>query len=95
LVQDRMGHACEWETSMILRIAPNLVGDLSSVEPVSQGEPFEPASRAWVTQDRSPVGHIGDPGQATAEKGEALFQRFSSDVVAFLERMTMWDGESW
>lgn len=27
-VQDRMGHACEWETSMILKLAPHLVGDL-------------------------------------------------------------------
>lgn len=95
LVQDRMGHACEWETSMILRLAPKLVGDLAAIKPVSQVEPFEPASRAWVTQDRSPVGHIGDPRQATAEKGEALFRRFSSDVVAFLERVAVWDGESW
>ena len=25
LVQKQMGHACEWETSMILRLAPQLV----------------------------------------------------------------------
>ncbi|MEX0714724.1 MAG: creatininase family protein, partial [Pirellulales bacterium] len=25
--QQRVGHACEWETSMILRLAPHLVGD--------------------------------------------------------------------
>src|SRR5437764_7440058 len=30
--QKQMGHACEWETSMMLRIAPHLVGDLSKVE---------------------------------------------------------------
>ncbi len=29
LVQDQMGHACEWETSMMLHLAPALVGDLS------------------------------------------------------------------
>src|SRR5215813_6100316 len=29
--QDRMGHACEWETSMMLRIRPELVGDYQSV----------------------------------------------------------------
>ncbi len=29
-VQDRMGHACEWETSMILKLAPHLVGDLEA-----------------------------------------------------------------
>ena len=27
IVQNRMGHACEWETSMILHLAPHLVGD--------------------------------------------------------------------
>ena len=27
LVQSQMGHACEWETSMMLRLAPHLVKD--------------------------------------------------------------------
>ena len=35
-VQNRMGHACEWETSMMLRIAPHLVGDLKAVEPLER-----------------------------------------------------------
>lgn len=95
LHQDRMGHACEWETSMILRLAPQLVGDLSAVEPVPFGNPFEPASRAWITRDRSAPGHIGEPRQATAEKGERLFSLFSGDVIAFLERVVTWDGRSW
>ena len=55
-VQDQMGHACEWETSMILHLAPHLVGDLRAVEPVPLGNPFEPASRGWITQDRSAAG---------------------------------------
>ena len=42
-VQDFMGHACEWETSMILALAPHLVGDLRSIEPVPSGNLFEPA----------------------------------------------------
>src|SRR5688572_20252657 len=38
LKQDRMGHACEWETSMILRLAPHLVvGELSRVPDVPFG----------------------------------------------------------
>lgn len=93
--QDRMGHACEWETSMILRLAPHLVGDLSKVEPVPFGNPFEPASRGWVTKDRSERGHIGDPRAATAGKGEALFRTFADDVVKLLERVLAWDGRSW
>lgn len=93
--QQRMGHACEWETSMILRIAPHLVGDLSKVEPVEFGFGFEPAWRGWTTKDRSEPGHIGDPRDATAEKGETLFRVFSEDVVRFLERVVAWDGCGW
>lgn len=93
--QTRMGHACEWETSMVLRIAPHLVGDLTKVEPVEFGNPFEPASRGWIMGDRSAPGHIGDPRHATAEKGEALFQVFADGAVAMLERVLKWDGQSW
>ncbi len=95
LVQSRMGHACEWETSMMLRLAPPLVGDLSAIEPVEFGNPFEPASRGWVTKDRTVPGHIGDPRRATAEKGERLFQTFSDDLVALLERVIAWNGKDW
>jgi creatinine amidohydrolase len=95
LVQTDMGHACEWETSMILRLAPHLVGELGSIEPVPQTVSFAPASRGWITQERSKVGHIGDPRAATAEKGEALLRIFARDVVAFLERVSAWDGRSW
>jgi creatinine amidohydrolase len=90
-----MGHACEWETSMMLRLAPHLVGDLTRVEPVEFGNPFEPASRGWVTRDRTAPGHIGDPRSATAEKGEVLFRVFADDVVKLLERVIAWDGRSW
>jgi creatinine amidohydrolase len=95
LVQRQMGHACEWETSMILRIAPQLVGDLTQVEAVPFGNAFEPATRGWITKDRTKPGHIGDPRSATQEKGESLFRTFSDDAVALLERVLAWDGRSW
>lgn len=95
LAQRRMGHACEWETSMMLRLAPHLVGDLKQVEPVEFGNPFEPASRGWITTDRTVPGHIGDPRFATAEKGETLFQTFTDDVVSLVERVLAWDGKGW
>ena len=94
-VQDHMGHACEWETSMMLRLAPHLVGDLTKVQPVPFGNSFEPAHRGWITKDRTEPGHIGDPRGATAEKGELLFRTFAADVVALLERVLKWDGKSW
>ena len=95
LVQNRMGHACEWETSMILRLAPHLVGNLTLSEAVPFGNPFEPARRGWVTQDRTVPGHIGDPRAASAEKGEYLFETFAAGAVSLLERVIAWDGRSW
>jgi creatinine amidohydrolase len=80
---------------MMLRIAPHLVGDLTQVEAVPPGLGFEPATRGWITKDRSAAGHIGNPRLATAEKGEVLFRVFSDDVVAFLERVAAWDGKGW
>jgi creatinine amidohydrolase len=94
LGQDQMGHACEWETSMMLHLAPGLVGELGQVEPVSPRMPFEPASQGWITKERSSAGHIGDPRQATAAKGETLFRLFARDVVTFLERVIRREGSS-
>lgn len=93
--QTRMGHACEWETSMVLRLRPELVGDLSKTDNVPFGNPFEPASRGWIMTDRSEPGHVGDPRGATAEKGEGLFQSFSEEIVNLLERVIAWDGVNW
>lgn len=95
LQQRQMGHACEFETSMILRIAPHLVGDLSKLQTVDFGFAFEPAYRGWITKDRTVPGHIGSPQLATVEKGEHLFQCFSAGVVQFLEQVLAWDGQSW
>lgn len=81
LLQDRMGHACEWETSMMLRLRPDLVGPLGDLEDVSQEEPHGPASWGWVMPERSEAGHIGSPGRASAEKGEYLLRTFSGHVA--------------
>ena len=93
--QRKMGHACEWETSMILRIAPHLVGDYKNAPVIEPGNPFEPATRAWITKDRSQIGHIGWPHLASPEKGEILFDLFSKDIMALLQRIQNWDGKSW
>lgn len=96
LHQDRMGHACEWETSMMLRLAPHLVvGDVKALKSVDFGNAFEPAHRGWITTDRTGPGHIGDPQFATAEKGESLFRIFSDDIAAMLDRVLAWNGKTW
>jgi creatinine amidohydrolase len=93
--QQVMGHACEWETSMVLHLAPHLVKDHHNVPAVPFGNPFEPASRGWTMADRSQPGHVGDASLATAEKGAALFEMFTRDTVAMIERTIAWDGASW
>src|SRR5206468_6619686 len=95
LRQREMAHACEWETSMILRLAPHLVGNYKKAEPVEPGTGFGPAFRAWTTRDRTKPGHIGWPQFASVEKGEKLFQIFTEGVVSLLERVMRWDGKSW
>jgi creatinine amidohydrolase len=93
--QRAVGHACELETSMMLRIRPELVVDLDKTNEIPFGNSFGPGHRAWVTKDRSDRGHVGDPRCATAEKGEVCFRVFSEDVIRFLDRVLAWDGKSW
>lgn len=99
-VQTSLGHACEWETSMMLAIRPDLVKEFRTLEPMGVGFGFEPAYRGWITEERVPLGgeapgHLGDPRHADAEKGEFLFDAFAEGVTKFLERVVSWDGQSW
>jgi creatinine amidohydrolase len=94
-VQTQMGHACEWETSMMLRIRPELVGDYRAAADVPWGKAFAPAQRAWITKDRTEPGHIGFPRHSSAEKGETLFRVFSAAVIQLIERIIAWNGKDW
>lgn len=95
LKQTAMAHACEWETSMMMAINSELVQNHDAAIPVEPGNPFRPASRAWTTKDRSSVGHVGWPNEATLEKGALLLEHFSYGVVEMVRRMGAWNGESW
>ena len=95
LVQDAMGHAGELETSMMLAIRPELVGDIAATAEVPKGEAFATATRGWTTKDRSEPGHIGVPGAASAKKGEALLNAFTLGVIQFIESVRDWDGQTW
>ena len=87
LVQNYMGHACEWETSMIQAIHPELVGSVADLPDVPAGFGVEPAYRGWITDDRTTMGHIGAPRHASPEKGEHLFQCYAEGVASFLKRI--------
>lgn len=93
--QNQMGHAGEWETSMMLRLRPDLVKNHQQTKCVPFGSGFSPGYRAWVMPDRSQAGHIGDSPVASAEKGEVLLRTFADHAVAFLQRVINWDGSTW
>lgn len=95
LRQSEMGHACEWETSMILRLNPQSVRSHSDCPPTQPRSAFAPAGLGWVTQDFTRNGHIGDAAAASADKGEILFRTFASGVERFLGEVIRWDGRSW
>lgn len=78
-------HAGLAETSLMLHLAPELVGPLRQADglrppcPPPQGWSWEGlAPTAWLTQDLSGTGVIGDPSGATAELGEKLFHALVS-----------------
>jgi creatinine amidohydrolase len=86
-----MGHACEFETAMVLALRPDLV---RKSEIKNDPPPSEPAIRGlYVAEDmkqRTDHGCVGYPELATADKGrrliEAAVARTAEVVQALLQR---------
>ena len=84
-------HAGLAETSLMLHLAPQLVGPQRPVdgllrEPPPQGWSLEGAvPEAWLTGDLSSTGVIGDARHANAELGAALQHRLVEEWVQLLE----------
>jgi creatinine amidohydrolase len=86
-----MGHACEFETSMVLALRPELV---RKSEIKNDPPPSEPAIRGlYVAEDmkqRTDHGCVGYPELASADKGrrfiEAAVARTAEVVQALLQR---------
>jgi len=86
-----MGHACEFETSMVLALRPELV---RKSEIKNDPPPSEPAMRGlYVAEDmkqRTDHGCVGYPELASADKGrrfiEAAVARTAEVVQALLQR---------
>ena len=87
----QMGHACEFETSMVLALRPDLV---RREEIRDDPAPHEPALRGlYVAEDmkqRTDHGAVGFPELATADKGRAFLnaavERTAEVVQALLQR---------
>lgn len=94
----RLTHACEYETSLMMALRLDLVGDGQSGgrDPIKSRffdpQGYEP-SRVVVARtfdQLSANGALGSPEKATAEKGLKLFLLISDVLVEFLEEFCTW-----
>lgn len=88
LVERRPGaeHAGELETSLMLHLAPERVGDLDDADFV----PASPDPRSYIrggmpTPPDGSRGTVGRPSLASAEKGHAVYERYLSAVRTALD----------
>jgi creatinine amidohydrolase len=94
-----MGHACEFETSMIQHIRPELV----TMDGAKTTYP-DPGSRYLTTDllggsairtyhdfgDLSVTGTLGDPSLASPEAGAEFFKAVTSELGAFIADFRQW-----
>ena len=80
-----VGHAGEFETSVMLAAFPDLVG-----EPGLDHESIEVENAAYLVPEMGRSGVLGDPRAATAEAGQELLD----EVVGALVRLLDGDCES-
>jgi creatinine amidohydrolase len=91
-----MGHACEFETSLMLHLRPESVRrDLvvrEIVQPRYTSERFDlfetgGFSAHWKTHELSHSGVMGAPDLATEEKGRRLFEACVDGLAALIEEL--------
>jgi creatinine amidohydrolase len=103
LTQSKISHACEWETSQILAIRPDLV---QQERPAARfafevaGQPsrffcadYSEVGRVEVArriEQNSPTGAFGWPELASVEKGEQLFEAATGELVALVHEFATW-----
>ena len=90
-------HACEYETSMMLHVA----GDLVHMDRIAEVEPMLKSSYVSGTRKnevtlfqrfarRTASGSMGRPSAATREKGKSLIDAVVSDVCDFVDDYFTW-----
>lgn len=94
-----MGHACEFETAMMLQLRPDLV-ELHSAEIC-----YPETGSAYLTTDLlmgsavrtyqdfadlSSTGTLGDPSLADREHGEQFYRAATDELVRFIEDFATW-----
>lgn len=99
LVQNRVIHACELETSMILRLTPRLVnmdeavGTRFAFPSKFYSADFSSTSRVVTLRPfdhHSKTGAFGYPENATEAKGEALFDLAAKELIDLVNEFKTW-----
>ncbi len=98
LEQSKISHACEWETSQIQAIRPDLVGEARPAARHDTGSRFwssdysrnAPLEIARRIEQNSASGAFGWPELASPAKGEALFEIATRELVALVREMKSW-----
>jgi creatinine amidohydrolase len=104
--QEKISHACEWETSQILALHPELVQEdrpAARFSLLANGEPsrfFHADYSGWGRVDvarrieqNSPTGAFGYPELADTEKGEVLFNLSSRELVNLVREFANWPDQ--
>ena len=91
-----MGHAGEFETSLMMHLRPASVASgflkrsvpkprmlYDSLDLVRKG----PFTMPWLVDQDTPSGVVGDPTSATAEKGHLLFDAATARVADLIQEM--------
>jgi creatinine amidohydrolase len=96
-------HAGDTETSSVLAVAPELVhmdrtaelGDYprfrASYKHVGSQGPYGPVGFSWLTADLSATGVLGDPRQATAEKGDERLEATVARLAEVLQELARFE----
>jgi creatinine amidohydrolase/Fe(II)-dependent formamide hydrolase-like protein len=79
-------HAGRTETSLLLHLAPDVVGPAREPGNTMPLRDLLPALQNDGLRPHAPNGILGDPTGATAEEGAALFARLVDDLTTFLDR---------
>ncbi len=85
-----LGHGGEGETSIMLRVAPQLV-NMSRARGHIPNLP-EHVQVKWLFKEIAPDGVTGDPTKATSEKGILMWQALVDELVDFVQKM---DKSGW
>lgn len=94
-----MGHACEFETAMVMHIRPDLVAtDKAQTIYPDAGSPYlgtdllkASAVKTYLDfRDLSPHGTLGDPSLASPEAGARFFAAVTAELVRFIEDFAKW-----